>query len=136
MERGSASDACSVDSATARCIYYLTGCICEPGIGLYICDDRVRALAAELAARRGCTLTEAVRAALEDELARGAAQREEKQRRTRAIIAAMKAVPDPASPRTGYTTTRATRSCDACRRHVGGRRSVRSDQRASILMGA
>ena len=63
-------------------------------MGLYIRDDRVRALAAELAARRGCTLTEAVRAALEDELERGAAQRQEKLRRTRAIIAAMKALPD------------------------------------------
>ena len=69
-------------------------------MGLYIRDDKVRALAAELAARRGCTLTQAVRAALEDELARGAARREEKLRRTRAISAAMKTLPDR---RPGFT---------------------------------
>ena len=42
---------------------------------LYIRDDDVHALASRLAERRGCTLTEAVRSALNEALARAEAAR-------------------------------------------------------------
>ena len=61
-------------------------------MGLYV-RDKVRALAAELASRRGCTLTDAARTALEDNH-RMAHEREENMRRTREIIASMKELPD------------------------------------------
>lgn len=63
-------------------------------MGLYIRDDRVKALAAELAERRGCTLTDAVRTALEEQLKHLAEDRAEKLRRTRALAAAMRGLPE------------------------------------------
>jgi hypothetical protein len=63
-------------------------------MGLYIPDEQVRELAAELAERRGCTLTEAVRDALSERLARLDAERQEKLRKTREIIESMKSLPD------------------------------------------
>ena len=60
---------------------------------LYIRDDDVHALASRLAERRGCTLTEAVRSALNEALARAEAEREEKLRRTREILARFDAAP-------------------------------------------
>jgi hypothetical protein len=61
---------------------------------LYIRDDDVHALASRLAERRGYTLTEAVRSALSEALARAEAERAEKLRRTREILAELDAMPD------------------------------------------
>ena len=56
--------------------------------------DDVHAPARGLAERRGCTLTEAVRSALNEALARAEAERADKLRRTREILAELDAMPD------------------------------------------
>lgn len=61
---------------------------------LYIRDDDVRALATELARRRHCTLTDAVRLALQDALDRIETERAEKLRRIDNILAELDAAPD------------------------------------------
>jgi hypothetical protein len=63
-------------------------------VGLYIRDDGVRALAARLAEQRRCTLTEAVREALEEQLGRIEDDRAQRLRRTREIIDSMRQLPD------------------------------------------
>lgn len=63
-------------------------------MGLYIRDRNVRDLAAKLAEREKCTLTEAVRRAVEERLHRLGSEREERLRKTREIIASMKSLPD------------------------------------------
>lgn len=60
---------------------------------LYIRDDDVRALATELARKQHCTLTDAVRSALKDALARIETERAEKLRRTEEILAEFDAAP-------------------------------------------
>jgi antitoxin VapB len=64
------------------------------GMGLYIRDDGVRELAARLAERRHCTLTDAVRQALEEKLLRLDEERDERVRKTREIQARVAAMPD------------------------------------------
>ncbi len=59
----------------------------------YICDD-VHALASRLARRRGGTLTDAVRAALQEALERPERERAEKLRRVDAILAELDTMPD------------------------------------------
>ena len=66
-------------------------CLAMP---LYIRDDDVHALASRLAQRRGCTLTDAVRAALQETLDRIESERAEKLRRTAEILARLDAMPD------------------------------------------
>ena len=63
-------------------------------MGLYIRDDHVKELARELAARRGCTMTEAVRGAIEAELARDEAVVAEKIRKTEEIMERVKGYPE------------------------------------------
>jgi hypothetical protein len=63
-------------------------------MGLFIRDDAVRELAARLAERRRCTLTDAVREALEEKLSRLDAEYEEKIRKTREIQARVAALPE------------------------------------------
>ncbi len=60
---------------------------------LYIRDDDVHALANRLAQRRGCTLTDAVRAALQEALERVESERAERLRRTEEILARFDAAP-------------------------------------------
>jgi antitoxin VapB len=69
-------------------------------MGLYIRDDRVRSLAARLAERRRCTLTDAVREALEETLTRLDAERDDRIARTREIQARFAALPEL---RAGFT---------------------------------
>jgi len=61
---------------------------------LYIRDDDVRTLATELARKRNCTLTDAVRSALQDALDRIETERTETLRRIDAILAEIDAAPD------------------------------------------
>lgn len=63
-------------------------------MGLFIRDDGVKELARKLADRRGCTLTEAVRGAIEAELGRDEALVQEKIRKTREIQSRVAALPD------------------------------------------
>jgi hypothetical protein len=63
-------------------------------MGLYIRDDTVRELAGRLAERRGCTMTEAVRAALEVALRRDERSVEDKMRALREIQARVAALPE------------------------------------------
>ena len=60
---------------------------------LYVRDERVREMAAQLADRRDCSVTDAVRFALTEALARDDAAREEKRRKARAILAKFDAAP-------------------------------------------
>jgi len=63
-------------------------------MGLFIRDDGVKELARRLADRRGCTMTEAVRGAIEAELGRDEALIQEKIRKTREICDRMKTYPE------------------------------------------
>lgn len=60
---------------------------------LYVRDEMVRALAARLAERRNCSVTEAVRAALREALAHDAAERNARREAARAILAEFDAAP-------------------------------------------
>ncbi len=63
-------------------------------MGLYIRDDGVRELAAQLAAHEGSTITEAVRGALKEKLDRYALEHDERWRVLREIQARVAALPD------------------------------------------
>ena len=67
-------------------------------VPLYIRDDDVKALADQVAASDGVTITEAVRGALREKLMRINQEREarvaEKIRRTMAIVESMRELPD------------------------------------------
>jgi hypothetical protein len=63
-------------------------------MGLHIRDDHVRELAKRIAIRRGCTVTEVVRRALEREDAIDDARVEEKLRALREIQARVAALPE------------------------------------------
>lgn len=60
---------------------------------LYVRDEEVRTLAGRLAARRSCTVAEAVRQALEEALADGEARKVAKRRRAREILDRLDAMP-------------------------------------------
>ena len=60
---------------------------------LYVRDESVRELAAQLAERRSCSVTDAVRSALEEALAQDDAHRQEKRRKMREILARVDAAP-------------------------------------------
>ncbi|HEX6014923.1 MAG TPA: type II toxin-antitoxin system VapB family antitoxin [Geminicoccaceae bacterium] len=63
-------------------------------MGLYIRDDAVRELAARLADQEKCTLTEAVRRAVEEKLQRRAEEHDERWRLLRQLQAEVAALPD------------------------------------------
>lgn len=63
-------------------------------MGLYIRDESVRELASELAARRRCTMTEAVRDALTAGLDRERSRVDDKMATLRRIQAEIAALPD------------------------------------------
>lgn len=63
-------------------------------MGLYIRDRNVRDLAAKLAEQEKCTLTEAVRRAVEEKLQRHAEEHDERWRVLRQIQAEIAAMPD------------------------------------------
>jgi hypothetical protein len=63
-------------------------------MGFYIRDDKVRALAAELASKRGCSMTQAVKSALQAELGRDEDRFEAKMRALRQIQAEIAALPE------------------------------------------
>jgi hypothetical protein len=63
-------------------------------VGLYIRDNHVRDLAAKLAEQEKCTLTEAVRRAVEEKLQRRAEEHDERWRVLRLIQAEVAALPD------------------------------------------
>lgn len=63
-------------------------------MGLYIRDDSVRELAAKVAGQKGCTITEAVRGALQEQANRHAMEHDERWRVLREIQARVAALPD------------------------------------------
>lgn len=63
-------------------------------MGLYIRDDSVRELAARLASQRGCTITEVVRNALQEQADRHAMEHDERWRVLREIQDRIAALPD------------------------------------------
>ena len=63
-------------------------------MGLYIRDDSVRELATKLAAQEGCTITDAVRRAIEDKLRQHATEHDERWRGLREIQAKLAELPD------------------------------------------
>ena len=63
-------------------------------MGMFIRDDGVRELAARLAGQERCTITDAVRGALQEKLDRKSRERDEKIRRTLEIVESLKGVPD------------------------------------------
>jgi hypothetical protein len=82
-------------------------------MGLFIRDDTVRDLARRLAEARRTTVTEAVRRAIERDLAEMQQDVQERERRLDAALARLDALPRRKSPPTMIsTTTRVTRYCD------------------------
>jgi hypothetical protein len=69
-------------------------------MGLYIRDEGVRELAARLASAERCTITEAVRRALEERLSRHLEEHDERWRELREIQARIAALPER---RPGFT---------------------------------
>jgi antitoxin VapB len=63
-------------------------------MGLYIRDDSVRELAIKLAVQEGCTITDAVRRAIEDKLRQHATEHDERWRVLREIQAKLAELPD------------------------------------------
>ena len=63
-------------------------------MGLYIRDDTVRDLATKLATQEGCTITDAVRRAIEDKLHQHAMEHDERWRVLREIQARLAELPD------------------------------------------
>ena len=63
-------------------------------MGLYIRDDSVRELATKLAVQEGCTITDAVRRAIEDKLRQHATEHDERWRVLREIQAKLAELPD------------------------------------------
>lgn len=71
-------------------------------MSLYVRDDHVRELAAQLAAAEHVTITEAVRRALEERLVRHRQEHDERWRQLRAIQEQIAALPEL---RPGFTDT-------------------------------